>query len=304
MHEPVDQPPAGIVTLRDIVRFAASRFNEAGLHFGHGTDNAIDEAAALALHALSLPPELPDLYWGSRLTRRERIAVMALVRRRIEERIPLPYLTGEIHFAGLPFHVDRRVLIPRSPIAELIEAGFGPWLEPAAVERILEIGTGSGCIAIACAYAFPEAHIDAVDNCSAALEVAALNRHRHGLQQRVDLICSDLFEAVPEGAAYQLIVSNPPYVDAAAMAALPPEYHHEPHAALAAGADGLDVVRRLLAEAPRRLSHDGLLVIEVGDSERALQAAFPGLPAVWVEFERGGHGVFVIPGEDLHAWAH
>ncbi len=302
--EPTDRAPEGLETLRDLVRYAASRFNEAGLVFGHGTDNAIDEAAALALHTLHLPTDLPDLYWGARLTRGEREAFMAVVHRRIEERLPLPYLTHETHFAGLPIYVDRRVLVPRSPLAEWIERGFAPWLDPEQVGEVLELGTGSGCIAIACAYAFPGARVDATDTDPEALEVAAYNVERHGLEGRVALVQADVFEGVPAPErGYQLIVSNPPYVDAAAMAELPPEYRHEPRSALAAGEDGLAVVRRILRGAPRYLAPGGLLVVEVGDTEAAVAAAFPELPLTWLAFERGGHGVFAVAAEELAAWA-
>ncbi len=296
--EPIDRAPQGLETLRDIVRYAASRFNEAGLVFGHGTDNAIDEAAALALHTLHLPGELPDVYWGARLTESEREAVMARVRQRIEERKPLPYLTYQTTFCGLPLYVDERVLVPRSPLAELVERGFQPWLDPGEVTRVLDIGTGSGCIAVACAYAFPAAVIDAADNDPDALEVAAINVHRHDLEQRVRLHRADVFDGVPQ-QRYQLIVSNPPYVDAPAMAALPTEYRHEPSSALAAGQDGLDIVRRILREAPRYLDDGGILVLEVGDSEDAVADAFGHLPLTWVELERGGYGVFLLTAEQL-----
>jgi len=297
--EPIDHAPEGIDTLRDIVRYAASRFNEAGLVFGHGTDNAIDEAAALALHALHLPADLPDLYWGARLTRAERDAVMARVRRRIEERLPLPYITHETYFAGLPFYVDQRVLVPRSPLAELIERGFQPWLDPDSVEAVLEIGTGSGCIAVACAYAFPAAAVDATDTDADALEVAAVNVHRHDLEDRVALRNADVYEGLPP-RRYQLIVTNPPYVDAHAMAELPPEYRHEPRHALAAGDDGLAVVRRILRGAGEHLAEDGILVVEVGDAEDAVAEAFGHLPLTWLALERGGFGVFLLTGEQLH----
>ncbi len=297
--EPIDHAPEEIVTLRDIVRYAASRFNEAGLVFGHGTDNAIDEAAALALHALHLPADLPDPYWGARLTRQEREAVMARVRRRIQERLPLPYITHETFFAGLPFYVDQRVLVPRSPLAELIERGFQPWLDPDSVEGVLEIGTGSGCIAVACAYAFPAAEIDATDTDADALEVAAVNVRRHDLQGRIALRHADVYEGLPQ-RRYQLIVTNPPYVDPDAMAALPPEYRHEPRHALAAGDDGLAVVRRILRGAGDRLTADGILVVEVGDAEDAVAEAFGHLPLTWLTLERGGFGVFLLTGEQLH----
>lgn len=299
--EPIDRVPQGLETLCDMVRYVASRFNEAGLFYGHGTDNAIDEAAALALHSLCLDADIPDLYWGARLTVSEREAIMALARKRIEQRIPLPYLTNQIHFAGLPFYVDQRVLIPRSPLAELIEQGLQPWIEPYSVERVLEIGTGSGCIAIACAYLFSQAKVDATDTSQDALEVAAINVRRHNLEGRVELYRADVFEGLPE-RRYQVIITNPPYVDQQEMAVLPAEYQHEPYKALAGGADGLDIVRRILAGAADRLTPEGILVVEVGNSEAAVLDTFPDLPAVWVELERGGRGVFVITAENLVNW--
>ncbi len=276
----------------DLTRFAASRFAEAGLFFGHGTDNAIDEAALLVRHALHLPHDVPDVLLGARVTSPEIDAALALVRRRVEERMPAPYLTGRAWFAGLEFVVDRRVLIPRSPIAELITQQFEPWLDATRVRRVLDIGTGSGCIAIACALAFPDAEVDAVDVSDAALEVAAENVERHGVADRVHLYRGDLFE--PVQGRYDLIVSNPPYVDAAEMAALPAEYRHEPRTALAAGEDGLECVLRLLEQAPAYLEADGVLVVEVGVSRDALEAARADLPFNWVEFEHGGEGVFVL----------
>ncbi len=296
--EPIDHVPEELQTMRDLVRYAASRFNEGGLVFGHGTDNALDEAAALVLHVLHLPVDLPDGYWEAKLTRSEREAVMARVRRRIEERLPLPYITHEAWFAGLPFYVDRRVLVPRSPLAEWIEQGFQPWLDPDAVERVLDIGTGSGCIAIACAYAFPDACIDATDADADALEVAAINVQRHQVADRVALLRSDLFEGVPK-ERYQLIISNPPYVDRDEMERLPPEYRREPRTALAAGEDGLDVVRRMLAGAGGYLAEDGVLIVEVGYSAEALEYAFPDVPFLWLELERGGHGVFMFTLQQL-----
>lgn len=301
MSDPIDWLPAELETLRDMVRYTASRCNQAGLFYGHGTDNAIDEAAALVLHALHLPPDTPDLYWGARLTVDERRAIADLACRRIEQRLPLPYITNQIHFAGLPFYVDERALIPRSPLAELIERGFQPWVEPSSISRVLEIGTGSGCIAVACAYAFPQALVDATDSSDSALEVAQINVNRHGLSGRVSLLKADLFGGLPENE-YQLIVTNPPYVDQLAMDKLPPEYLHEPCSALAGGEDGLDVVRRILADATRYLSPEGVLVVEVGGSEEAVLRSFPQLPAMWIEFEHGGHGAFCITAEDLRHW--
>lgn len=295
----LDTIPPELRTMRDFVRWAASRFQEAGLVFGHGTDNALDEAAALVLHALHLPMDLAAAWWESRVTAEEAEAIMVLVRRRILERQPLAYLTREAWFAGLPFYVDERVLVPRSPIAEAIQQRFGPWLQADEVERVLDLGTGSGCIAIACAYAFYEAEVDAVDVSAEALEVARTNVARHHLQERVHLVQSDLFEALPAERVYDLIVSNPPYVDARDMRELPPEYRHEPRLGLAAGEDGLDLVRRILRQARSRLTEQGVLVVEVGNSAPALEAAFPEVPFVWLEFEHGEGEVFLLTAEQL-----
>lgn len=301
MHE-LDQIPPELQTMRDFVRWAASRFQEAGLVFGHGTDNALDEAAALVLHTLHLPMELAAPWWESRLTAAEADAVFARVRRRILERLPLPYLTREAWFAGLPFYVDERVLVPRSPIAEAVQRQFEPWLDPAQVGRVLDIGTGSGCIAVACAYAFPAAAVDAADLSADALDVARINVERHQLQERVTLIRSDLFDALPPDRRYDLIVSNPPYVDALDMSRLAPEFRHEPRLGLEAGRDGLDLVRRILREAAARLNEGGVLVVEVGNSAPALEAAFPDVPFVWLEFEHGDSEVFLLTAEQLHEY--
>ena len=289
-------------TLGDCVRWGASRFGEAGLFFGHGTDNALDEARVLALHALHLDVGLPDRYLDSRLSRTEREQVLALFVRRIRERLPAPYITGEAWFAGLAFETARGVLIPRSPIAELIEEGFAPWLDPEQVRRVLDIGTGSGCIAVACALALPQAEVDAVDVSDEALALAGRNIRRYDLEDRVNALHSDVYETL--GAArYDLIVANPPYVPQASMSGLPEEYQREPASALVAGPDGLDVVRRILAGAPERLSEDGLLVVEVGEAAPYLEQACAGLPLIWLDFERGGEGVFLLTGGEVQAHA-
>ncbi len=288
-----------LVTVGDFVRWAASRFQAAGLHFGHGTDNALDEAAALVLGSLHLPPDLHAVYFACRLDADERERLLIQIDERVSRRRPVPYILGEAWFCRLAFAVDEAVLIPRSPIAELIESGFAPWVDPDRLERIADVGTGSGCIAIATALALPGAQVDALDNSPAARASARDNARRHGVDDRVTVRASDLLEAIPPAPVLDLIVSNPPYVDAAAMAALPPEYRHEPREALAAGDDGLDAVRRLLPQAARRLTDHGLLVCEIGHGAAAFEAAFPDLPVTWIEFEHGGQGVFVIDAPTL-----
>jgi ribosomal protein L3 glutamine methyltransferase len=293
---PIDLPSAP--TVADLIRHGAAAFEQAGLAFGHGMGDAIDEAAALVFHALELDHAQAEAEYAKQPEPDDVARVRALFDARIERRVPAAYLMGRMWFAGLEFEVDARVLVPRSPFAELIHAGFRPWIEPARVRRILDIGTGSGCIAIACAVAFPDAHVDAVDVSPAALEVARRNVARHGVEARVHLHLGDVYE--PLGAlSYDLIVSNPPYVSDAEMQALPPEYRHEPDLALRAGSDGLDVVRRILAGLDQHLVADGALFVEVGDSEGAVQEAFPRLPLTWLEFEHGGGGVFLLKGADL-----
>ena len=272
---------------------ATRRLRRAGLYFGHGTDNAADDAAALLAAARGLDRPLQQRDLSRPLTAAAAHRFDALLQRRIDERRPVVYLTGRGWFAGLPFHVDERVLIPRSPIAELIEARFAPWVAPDSVRRVLDVGTGSGCIAIACALAFPRARVDAVDISPDALAVARINRRLHGVGRRLRLMESDLFGSL-RGERYDIIVSNPPYVGTAEYRQLPAEYAHEPAGALLAGKDGMDAVRVLLREAPRHLTPEGVLVVEVGNTEQRVRREFPDLPFLWLQFARGGGGVFLL----------
>ena len=284
-------------TIIDLIRYGASRFNAAGLTFGHGYDNALDEATQLTLHALHLPHDLSPVYGNARITEAEKEDVLGLFLRRIEERVPAAYLTGEAWFAGLSFKSDPRALVPRSPIAEMIEAGFQPWLGDREVRRALDLCTGSGCIAIAMAHYNPDWHVDGADISDDALALAAENEKRL-LVHNVRFVQSDLYSNLP-GERYDLIVSNPPYVTNAETDALPREYAHEPELGLRAGDDGLDIVLKILRDAPLHLSEDGLLICEVGEAERALVALLPELPMAWVEFKVGQMGVFVVECADL-----
>ncbi len=295
------QAVAELRTIPDLVRWGASHFNAAGIDFGHGTDNAIDEALFLVLHALHLKPGLaPELMQG-RLTQNERQRIVELFHRRVEERIPAAYLVNEAWFAGLSFYVDERVLVPRSPIAELIHHHFSPWVPEGEVFHVLDLCTGSACIAIGCAMAFPEATVDAVDISPDALEVAQMNVERLQVENQVEVIESDLFAQL-EGRRYDLIVSNPPYVDAFDLDDMPEEFHHEPRLGLEAGDDGLDIVIRILAQASDYLTENGVLIVEVGNSEDALVARFPDVPFTWLAFEHGGHGVFLLQADELAAY--
>lgn len=284
------------VNIEQAITHAARQFKAAELYFGHGTDNEWDEAAWLVLHALGLSPveeiENPE----QALDAEQQQAVEAIIRQRIESRKPAGYLTNQVWFCGLPFYVDERVLVPRSPIAELIQNQFQPWLTQQP-QRILDLCTGSGCIGIACAYAFPEAELVAADLSPDALAVAERNVADHQLQQRLQLVESDLFTHV-EGR-FDLIVSNPPYVDKQDMDVLEEEYKREPQMGLESGDDGLDATRVILAQAKKYLTPDGVLIVEVGNSEEALCAAYPHLPFIWLEFEHGGHGVFMLQACDL-----
>jgi ribosomal protein L3 glutamine methyltransferase len=280
-------------TVGAAIERCARAMRRARLHFGHGTDNARDEAAELVFFAAGLSHEGGSAVYGKVLTARRRARIDSLLERRIARRLPLAYLTHRAFFAGLELYVDERVLVPRSPIAELIRNRFEPWIHPRRVRSILDIGTGSGAIALASAVAFPRAVVDAVDISTAALQVCRRNVRRLALTDRVRVVRSDHFSALT-GRRYDIIVSNPPYVGREEMRALPREYRHEPRIGLASGVDGLDSVRAILSAAPRYLADDGILVVEVGNTEEALMRAFPRLPFVWPDIAMGGGGVFIL----------
>lgn len=286
-------------TLGEFLKKTERAFKKAKLYFGHGTNNAWDEAVALAIAVLNLDPDVDASVVSRLLTEDELRDLEALVRRRIEERMPMPYLSKQAWFAGLKFFVDERVIIPRSPLGELIQKKLKPWWpKDKPVRRILDLCCGSACIAIACAYAFPEASVDAIDISEEALAVAERNREAHHLQDRVHLIKSDLFEACPT-EPYDIIISNPPYVSLAEMKSLPPEYQWEPRLALEAAEDGLSIVQRILTLAPQYLDKAGLLIVEVGNSDDALKKFYPNTNFTWLEFDKGGDGVFLLRASDL-----
>ncbi len=285
-------------TLRDLIRWGASQFNAAGLSFTQGMPNALDEAAYLCLHALHLPPDFSTEYFDCVLTMEERLEVLTLFQQRIEKHLPAAYITNEAWFAGLSFYVDERVLIPRSPIAELIDRQFSPWVVAEDVYAILDLCTGSGCIAIACAEAFENCEVVASDYSPDALDVAWINRENYALEERLQLIESDLFQAVPP-QKFDIIVSNPPYVSTQEMQTLAAEFEHEPAMALQAGETGMDLVILILKQAGKFLSDDGILVVEVGYSRAALEQLLPQVAFYWLDFNCGGEGVFLLTAEQL-----
>ena len=294
-----DFAPGQLRTVRDCLRFAVSRFNQAELFFGHGSDNAYDEAVYLILHSLHLPLEQLDPFLDARLTAAELQTVLTILRRRVEERLPAAYLTHEAWLGEHRFYVDERVIVPRAFIAELLREQLAPWVEnPDAVTKVLDMCTGSGCLAILATLAFAEADVDAVDLSTDALAVAAINVAEYELDAQIELIHSDLFDQLP-GRTYDLILSNPPYVNAQSVALLPQEYLHEPELALGSGHDGLDATRNILANARAHLKPRGLLIVEIGHNREALETAYPNLPFTWLETSAGDQHVFLLRREEL-----
>ncbi|GAB4117719.1 MAG: 50S ribosomal protein L3 N(5)-glutamine methyltransferase [Sideroxydans sp.] len=288
-----------LATVRDCLRFAVSRFNEAKLFFGHGSEDAYDEAAYLILHTLHLPLDRLEPFLDARLTHNELLRVLNMIEKRVEQRIPAAYLTHQAFLGDFEFYVDERVIVPRSFIAELLRERLNPWIHDAdGVGSVLDLCTGSACLAILAAHAFPNALIDAVDLSADALDVAHRNVLDYQLEERIELFQSDLFTAL-QGRQYDLIISNPPYVDAPSVAALPQEYLHEPKLALGSGDDGLDATRIILAQAAEHLTENGLLVVEIGHNRDALEAAFPELPFTWLDVSAGDEFVFLLHRNDL-----
>ncbi len=286
-------------TIRDLLRYAVTRFNTAELYFGHGSSDALDEAAYLILHTLKLPLDKLEPFFDARLLPHEIEALLKVIELRATERIPAAYITHQAWLGSYPFYVDERVIVPRSFIAELIPEQLAPWIsDPDAIVRILDLCTGSGCLPILLADAFPNAHVDAVDISSAALAVAQRNISDYKLEDRISLFESDLYAGLPE-QQYDLIISNPPYVNAESMRTLPPEYQHEPQIALAGGADGMDLVRKIVAGAAKRLTAKGVLMIEIGHERAFAEAAFADLPLTWVSTSAGDDMVFLLNAEQL-----
>jgi ribosomal protein L3 glutamine methyltransferase len=287
-----------LITILDFLRFSLSCATEAQLYYGHGTDNAWDDMRSLVLRSLSLPYDLDPALLNARLTTNEKKHLCQQLEKRINQRVPVPYLIKEAYFCNLPFYVDERVLIPRSPLAELINNQFAPWIEEDQVHQVLDLCTGSACIAIACCYAFPEAQVDAVDISSEALAVAAMNQKKLEVEEQLSLIESDCFTQVPP-KHYDIIVSNPPYVGKEEMQILPDEYRHEPVLALETSNNGLAIVETILKTAHAYLSDHGILVVEVGNSEEALCEAYPLVPFTWLEMSHGGQGIFILTKQQL-----
>lgn len=292
-----------LITIRDFIRWGFSEFNRSSLTYGHGCENAWDEIHNLVYSSLHLPPDTNKLVLSAKLLTSERDLLVDRIKQRIEKQIPVAYLINEAWFAGLSFYVDQRVIIPRSPMAELIEAEFSPWVEEGSVNRILDLCTGSGCIAIACAMQFPNAKVDAVDINSDALDVAKINVERYGLEENVELVQSDLFEKLGN-QKYDIIISNPPYVPKSVYQELPKEYQYEPSVALEAGEDGLQIVRRILQTAHEHLTSKGVLIVEVGELQPLLEIEFPDVPFTWLVFEHGDDGVFLLTYEELNEFRH
>ncbi len=286
-------------TVRDCLRFSVSRFNDAKLFFGHGSENAYDEAAYLILHTLHLPLDRLEPFLDAKLTQSELYDVLNIIERRAEQRIPAAYLTNQAWLGDFSFYVDERVIVPRSFIAELLREQLSPWIKDAKnIHNVLDMCTGSGCLAILAAHAFPDAHVDAVDLSADALDVAQYNVTDYGLENRISLIEGDLFSKL-KGRKYDLIISNPPYVDAPSVAAFPQEYKHEPKLAFCSGSDGLNATRTILDQARQYLTDNGILVVEIGHNRDALEAAFPELPFIWLEVSAGGEYVFMLHKNDL-----
>lgn len=288
-----------LITVRDLIRYGVSRLNAGNVSFGHGSDNAWDEAVYLVLHTLHLPLDTLDPFLDAHVLPDEREQVLALVDRRVRERVPAPYLTNEAWLRGRRFYVDNRVIVPRSPIAELLDDSLSPWVsDPESVEYVLDMCTGSGCLAVLSALAFPFAHVDGVDISASALEVAMHNVSAYNLHERVFLHCSDLFTKLPP-RQYDVIICNPPYVNAGSMNELPAEYRHEPEMALAGGDDGMDLVRRILADSPAYLKPQGILVLEIGHERAHFETAFPHLDPVWLDSTEASDQILLLTREQL-----
>jgi ribosomal protein L3 glutamine methyltransferase len=299
LSKKIQEASENLETINDLIRFSISEFNKNELFFGHGTENSLDDAVALVLASLHLPPDLDAAYFQTKILPSEKKLILERIQRRIETREPVAYLISEIYFAGFHFYVDKRVLIPRSPIAELLEEEFSPWIDGDSIERILDVGTGSGCIAIASALYFPTASVDAIDINADALAVAQINADRYDLGDQLRLIQSDLFEKLTPADKYDVIIANPPYVPSSSMETLPEEYRHEPTLALDGGPDGLKLVDKILVQALDHLTPNGILIVEVGEAQQNLEEKYPNIPFTWLQFNRGGDGIFLLTAEEL-----